>query len=57
MARGFALHSKKIEELVGQWNEICPDYQYHYNIDELWKDNLISSGNRMSAQEISSSTI
>lgn len=37
---------------MGQWNEICLDYQYHYNIDELWKDNLISSGNRMFAQEI-----
>lgn len=52
LVRGFALHSKKTEELERKWHEICPDYQYHYNIDELWKNNLISSGKRMSAQEI-----
>lgn len=52
LVRGFALHSKEVAELETKWHEICPDYPYHYNIDELWKDNLISTGKQMSAQEV-----
>lgn len=52
LVRGFALHSKEVAELETKWHEICPDYPYHYNIDELWKNNLISSGKQMSAQEV-----
>lgn len=52
LVKGFALHSKEVAVLEEKWHEICPNYRYHYDKNELWENNLISSGKQLSTQDI-----
>lgn len=52
LIKGFAFHSKNVEELEELWHTICPEYQYHYRKEELWEKNLIYSGRKMTPGQI-----
>lgn len=42
LKQGFAIRTTKEDELEVEWSRICRDIHYHYNKDELWKDQLVS---------------
>lgn len=38
---GFMLRGTDISTLSDGWRRICPDINYHYNVEELWQDQLV----------------